>query len=134
MKTRREVLIIALAVTGVFLSCGHHDDPGEFLRRETMELQGRTVPPGSEVLAGSDSIQDGWSNTAHWQFETDWDWTQYKEWVTSELRPQFGGPRIDGSRLVFVRSREGDTEEVEIAGGVKASKLRVSVTLATYPD
>jgi hypothetical protein len=79
-------------------------------------------------------IQAGWSKTVQWEFETNWDWKRYKEWVTSELRPQFGGPLIDESRLVFVRSREGDTEELEIWGGVKASKLRVRVTLATYPD
>ena len=111
----------ALAVMGVLLSCGRGDDDRQFLSRETTELQRRTVPPDSEVLARSGPIQGGWSKTVHWEFETNWDWTQYKEWVTSGLRPQFGGPLIDESRLVFVRSREGDTEELEIAGGVKAS-------------
>lgn len=119
---------------GVSLCCGRGDDPAEFLRQETAELQRRTVPPGSGVLARSGPIFDGFRAVSRWEFETDWDWSKYKEWVTPNLAPRLGAPRINDSRLVFVRSREGDAEELEIAVGAKASRLRVRVNLATYPD
>ena len=123
-----------MAVMGIFLACGQRDDPDEFVRREVAELQKRTIAPGSKVLVQFGPKQDGWSKSAKWGFETNWDWAHYGQWVTSQLRPDFGISHVDASHVVFVRSLRGDTEELGIEAESDGHKLRVTITLVVYPN
>jgi hypothetical protein len=59
MNLRRERLVIGLAVTAIFLSCKQHSEPSLFLHPEMTELQRRTIPPDSEVVARSGPTQEG---------------------------------------------------------------------------
>ena len=123
-----------LVVVGIFSSCARPDGPSEFLRRETAELQRRTIPPASEVIVRSNPVQKGWSKTAQWGFETNWDWAHYEQWVTSQLQRDFGISHVDASRVVFVRSLPGDTEELGIEAESDGNKLRVTTRFVVYPD
>lgn len=134
MKEQYRRLITPMVVVGVCLSCTRHDDPGAFLRQEAAELQTRTVPPSSEVLVLQGPTQYGSSKTIRWEFDTSWDWTQYKEWVTSKLQPDFGVRRAGESRLVFVKSLEADTEETDIEESSIGVRLHVKITLTIYPN
>ncbi len=134
MKKRRAGLIITVAVMGIVLSCGRRDDPDGFLRRETVDFQRRTVPRGSEVLVRQDPIQDGASKSARWEFDTNWDWPKYRQWVSAELGADFGSPHVAGSRLTFARSLEGDAEEVYVTSSSNGGEVHVQVTFVIYPD
>ncbi len=134
MKKRRARLIITVAVMGIVLSCGRRDDPDEFVRREMVDLQRRTVPPGSEALVSQDPVQDGASKTVRWEFDTKWDWPKYRQWVSAELRADFGNHYVAGSRLRFARSFEGDAEEVYVDASSKSGELHVQLTCVVYPD
>jgi hypothetical protein len=54
--------------------------------------------------------------------------------VTSELHGDFGIRRAGEFRLVFVRSIEGDTEELDVEAGSNEHKLHIKVRLIIYPD
>ena len=134
MKAQRVRLTAAFLVVGIFSSCGCRDDSGEFLRRETTDLQRRTVPPGVQMLARSGPTPTGWSETAQWEFETNWDWAQYKQWVASELQPDFSINHVNGFRLVVVRSLGGDTEQLALEAASGGHRLKVRIMFMIYPD
>ncbi len=134
MRKRSAGLIITVTVVGIVLSCGRRGDPDGFLRREMVDLQRRTVPPGSEALVCHDPVQDGASKTVRWEFDTKWNWAKYRQWVRAELRVDFGSPRVGESRLVFDRFLEGDAEEVHVDANSNGGELNVQVTFVVYPD
>ena len=134
MNTPRARVIAGLSVIGIILSCGGRDGTDGFVRQEMAKLQKRTVPPGSTALSQSGPIQDRLSKTASWEFETSWDWRQYEGWVISQLQHDFVVRRLEGRRLLFVRSLRGDTEELGVEQVPGRFKLKVKVTLAAHPD
>jgi hypothetical protein len=114
-------------------ACGHQADPDAALKGRLAELRRQTTPPTAPIDTSSGPVRSQFSVAASWEFETEWDWKTYSEWVKSELSG-FEIIRRNDPEIVFARPVGGDTESIAVRRVSNSRPLRVQVTFRMYPQ
>lgn len=78
--------------------------------------------------------RDGYTASARWEHETDWDWEKYATWVTDNLAANYQVITRDKTRLEFRRPLEADVFQLKIKMGISKGARRVIVNFNAYPD
>jgi hypothetical protein len=120
-----------LSLLLLFNACAREVDPDAALKVRLAELQERTLPPGSRIANSSGLIRSQFSVAASWEFETDWDWQKYSEWLRSQL-VGFEAIRSNSGEIVFSRPVGNDTESITVRALSTSQRLQVHVSFRMY--
>ena len=123
-----------LTAWGTFPSCIPEVSADAQIQREAADLQERTVPLDSHLLAHHSLALQGWIASADWEFLSNYSADAYYHWVTSKLRADFQIHETSNSYLQFSKDADGDVETLSIKTAPSSGMLRVAVKLEIYPD
>ena len=126
MSKRHLTWITTVALLSMATACQRPDA----IQEEVQQLRSRTVPPAARVLSESNLTREPFTAWAAWEFETDWDWGKYTNWVAGEATGYHLTLR-ETNRLSFSRQLTGDTFALQI--GSRAGK-RIHVDFVATPD
>ena len=113
---------------GCLLACGATDPDAD-----VRDLQARTTPSGTRLVAASPITRDTRGVEATWEVEASMSWGDYVQRVSRRLAG-FVDDRADGNAAQFTRSFPGDTHILRIELLSLGPPLRVRATFQSFPS
>lgn len=125
-------------VLGLVVSCCSCADKGSGEARvleRVAYVKHLALPSDAAQVKESRPALNGYSATAHWDFETSEERNVYLSWVDQQLEhDDFKLKSSDESSLVVTRSSRGEVESVNIRAIPSNGKLRVQIAYAIDSD
>jgi hypothetical protein len=81
----------------------------------------------SQILRTDNSL------SIFWEFESEWQWKEYIEWVTKNLDGEYSLISANETEAQFQRTVTGDVYNVQIENISTGSFLRIGVRFEAYP-
>ncbi len=118
----------------VFLLCLAACDKPDSVQQEVLTLRNRIRPPGATLVEQVNLVRNHNSAITSWEYETDWDWKKYTEWVSDSLAADYNRIAHEGTRLQFRRSLRGDVFELQIDSSMPNGSRKMRVQFRAFPN
>ena len=128
------IAVSVLSAWGTFASCTSEVSPDTQIIQEATDLQKRTIPPGSRLLAQHPIALHESVARADWEFLSNYSTDGYNRWVDGKLREDFQSHQAFSSNQRYSKAAHGDVETLSIETAESPGALRVVVKLEIYPD
>ena len=103
------------------------EEPKSPFEKLTATYQKLTVPANAESVNASKITTKRYSADAHWEFETEWDWARYREWLKSQMEGKFRIAKESDHELIFRRTEFGDAYSVTAEKLAEGTPLRIRI-------
>jgi hypothetical protein len=127
------VSVAMLALSCVFILCLADCDKPDPVQQEVLTLEDRIRPPGATLAEKVNLVRNDKSAIASWEYQTDWDWEKYTEWVSDSLAADYKRIANEETRLRFRRGLGGDVFELQI-DSVSNGIRKIRVQFRAFPD
>jgi hypothetical protein len=106
------------------------EEPKPRFEKLASTYQQLTVPANAGSVELSDITKRKHSADARWEFETEWDWGRYHEWVRKQLAGKFETEKKTEDEMVFLRGEAGDTYILRVEKLREGSRTRIRITFS----
>jgi hypothetical protein len=124
-----KILVLAITFLLFLLSCSQNNS----IEQEIKNLKNHTMPPNSRLVRTSQILRTDNSLSIFWEFESEWQWKEYIEWVTKNLDGEYSLISANETEAQFQRTVTGDVYNVQIENISTGSFLRIRVKFEAYP-
>ena len=124
-----KILVLAITFLLFLLSCSQNNS----IEQEIKNLKNHTMPPNSRLVRTSQILRTDNSLSIFWEFESEWQWKEYIEWVTKNLDGEYSLISANETEAQFQRTVTGDVYNVQIENISTGSFLRIGVRFEAYP-
>jgi hypothetical protein len=126
------LLFVNLFLIALILDLGCSDKQESAAGKEITELVNSTVPPNAVLIGKAETGGQQESISGFWEFESEWNWKQYSEWVTKNFTGRYELIAAEEGSLTFRRSLTGDTYSFQIQNS-SMNRLHVRVHFIARP-
>jgi hypothetical protein len=127
-KINLKIFVLAITFLLFLLSCSKNNS----IEQEVKNLKNHTMPPNSRLVRNSQILRKGNLLSIFWEFESEWQWKGYLEWVTKNLDGEYSLISANETEAHFQRTLTGDVYNVQIENISTGSFLRVRVKFEAY--
>lgn len=120
--------LVAFIVVGFVIRWGPEGNRDDHYRTLAEGLRARTTHPSGKVINSTATTWTQFSARSSWDVETKQRWTQYVEWVRSQLTTEFEQLPMSETDAVFTKHVPGDAYSVSLVKVFDGPPLRVRVT------
>jgi hypothetical protein len=100
---------------------------------EIATLGQRTIPANARIIQGIDIERYATSVHALWEFQLDWQWAEYVDWLKTSLDSRYTMVGNDNHQARFRRPLPGDTYNLEVQT-LSRSSLHVRAKFCALPN